>query len=120
MNRDAEDLLTQWGRWSRQQVGVPRCTSPSYVLMRDNVEQIDSLPAACITDEEAMMIDRMVAIMARRWPKMAQCITVYYRGLDMTMAEVGKQVNETRLKVREYIIAGHAYIDGGLEMREAA
>lgn len=118
--RDAEDLLTHWGRWSRQQVGVPRCTSPSYVLMRDNVEQMDSLPAACITDEEAMMIDRMVAVMARRWPKMARCITVYYRGLDMTMAEVGKQVGETRLKVRELIIAGHAYIDGCLEMREAA
>lgn len=120
MNRDAEELLTQWGRWSRQQVGVPRCTSPSYVLMRDNVEQMDSLPAACITDEEALMIDRMVAVMARRWPTMASCITVYYRGFDMTMADVGKQVGLARLKVRELIIAGHAYIDGCLEMREAA
>ena len=118
--RDAEDLLTQWGRWSRQQVGIQRCTSPSYVLMRDNVEQTGGLPDADITDEEAMMIDRMVAVMARRWPKMAQCITVYYRGMDMTMAEVGKQVNETRLKVREYIIAGHAYIDACLDMRVAA
>lgn len=118
--RDAEELLTQWGRWSRQQVGVPRCTSPSYVLMRDNVAQAGGLPDADITDDEAMMIDRMIAVMARRWPKMAQCITVYYRGMDMTMAEVGKHVGETRLKVREFIIAGHAYIDGCLEMREAA
>lgn len=45
---------------------------------------------------------------------------MYYRGPDMTMAEVGKQVGETRLKGRELIIAGHAYIDGCLEMREAA
>lgn len=62
----------------------------------------------------------MVAIMGRRWPAMAACITVYYRGLDLTMAEVGKQVGLARLKVRELIIAGHAYIDGCLEMREAA
>jgi hypothetical protein len=51
---------------------------------------------------------------------MAACITVYYRGFDMTMADVGKEVGLARLKVRELIIAGHAYIDGCLEMREAA
>jgi hypothetical protein len=118
--RDAEDLLTQWGRWSRQQVGVPRCTSPSYVLMRDNVEQMDCLPAASITDDDAMMIDRLVAVMGRKHAKMAECIRVYYRGIDKTMAEVGKEVNETRLKVREYIIAGHAYIEACLDMRAAA
>lgn len=118
--RDAEDLLTHWGRWSRQQVGIPRCTSPSYVLMRDNVEQLDELPAASITDDDAMMIDRFVARMGRRHPEMADCVRVYYRGLDKTMAEVGKELGLARLKVRELIIAGHAYIEGCLEMRAAA
>ncbi|RON17934.1 hypothetical protein BK660_21840 [Pseudomonas brassicacearum] len=118
--RDAEDLLTQWGRWSRQQVGIPRCTSPSYVLMRDNVEQMDSLPAASITDDDALMIDRFVALMGRRKPDMADCIRVYYRGLDKTMAEVGKELGLARLKVRELIIAGHAFIEGCLEVRVAA
>lgn len=101
-------------------MGVPRCTSPSYVLMRDNVEQMDSFPAANITDEEAMMVDRFVARMARRHAKMAECVRVYYRGIDKTMADVGKEVGETRLKVREYIIAGHAYIEGCMEMGIAA
>lgn len=118
--RDAEELLTHWGRWSRQQVGVPRCTSPSYVLMRDNVEQFDSFPTADITDEEAMMVDHFVARMARKHAKMAECVRVYYRGMEKTMADVGKEVGESRLKVREYIIAGHAYIEACLEMRVAA
>lgn len=118
--RDAEDLLTQWGRWSRQQVGVPRCTSPSYVLMRDNVEQMDSFPAANITDEEAMMVDRFIARMARKNPDMASCICSYYRGFDKTMADVGKELGLARLKVRELIISGHAYIEGCLEISLAA
>jgi hypothetical protein len=118
--RDAEDLLTHWGRWSRQQVGIPRCTSPSYVLMRDNVEQFDSFPTADITDDEAMMIDRFVALMGRRKPDMADCIRVYYRGMDKTMADVGKELGLARLKVRELIIAGHAFIEGCLEVRMAA
>jgi hypothetical protein len=88
--------------------------------MRDNVEQMGGIPSADITDDEALMIDQIIGRMSRRYAKMAECITVYYRGLDLTMADVGKQVNETRLKVREYIIAGHAYVEGCLEMSEAA
>jgi len=118
--RDAEDLLTHWGRWSRQQVGISRCTSPSYVLMRDNVEQTGGLPDADITDDDALMIDRFVALMGRRKPTMADCIRVYYRGMDKTMAEVGKELGLARLKVRELIIAGHAFIEGCLEVRMAA
>jgi hypothetical protein len=88
--------------------------------MRDNVEQMDCLPAASITDDDAMMIDRLVALMGRKRPDMAACVRVYYRGLDKTMAEVGKELGLARLKVRELIIAGHAYIDGCLEMKMAA
>lgn len=119
MQYDAEELLTQWGRWSRQQVGVPRCTSPSYVLMRDNVEQMDCFPSANITDDDAMMVDHIVARMARRYPKAAECVKVFYRS-DMTLADVGKIVGEPRLKVREYLIAAKGYVEAFIEMKEAA
>lgn len=117
--RDAEELLTQWGRWSRQQVGVPRCTSPSYVLMRDNVEQMDCLPAACITDDDALLIDQIVARMSKRYPKTAECVVIFYRS-DRTLAEVGRIVGEPRLKVREYLIAAKGYVEAYMEMGVAA
>jgi DNA-directed RNA polymerase specialized sigma24 family protein len=116
--RDAEELLKEWGTWTWQGAGVPRCTSPMYALMRDNVEQI-SPPVAAITDDDAMMIDRIVAAMGKRYPKMAECVVVYYR-LDVTMEEAGKIVKLNRLKVREMLIAAKAYVDACLDMRAAA
>ncbi|BBP51229.1 hypothetical protein PHLH3_08550 [Pseudomonas sp. St386] len=119
MTYDAEELLTQWGRWSRQQVGMPRCTSPSYVLMRDNVEQIGGLPAADITDDEAVLVDRIIARMSQRYPKTAECVVIFYRS-DRTLAEVGRIVGEPRLKVREYLIAAKGYVEAYMEMGVAA
>lgn len=119
MTYDAEELLTQWGRWSRQQVGMPRCTSPSYVLMRDNVEQMDCLPAANITDEDAVLVDQIIAKMSRRYPKAAECVTIFYRS-DRTLEEVGRLVGESRMKVREYLIAAKGYVEAYLEMSVAA
>jgi hypothetical protein len=119
MMRDAEELLTQWGIWSRQQVGVPRCTSPSYVLMRDNVEQMNDYPTAEITDEEAVLVDQIVARMSRRYPKAAECVVIFYR-TDRTLDEVGKIVGESRMKVREYLIAAKGYVEAYMEMGVAA
>lgn len=116
--RDAEELLTQWGLWSWQSVGVPRCTSPMYALMRDNVAQHDE-PRANLTEEEAMLIDRLVSTMGRRNPRNAAVVTLYYRH-KMTMHDIGKVISESRLKVREMLIAGAAYVEAGLDMTAAA
>lgn len=116
--KDAEELLTQWGIWSWQGTGVPRCTSPMYALMRDNVAQ-HSEPVANITEEEAMLVDRLVATMKRRHHLMAEVVTYYYRH-QLTMQDIGKGLDISRLKVREILIAGHSYIEAGLDMREAA
>ncbi|WP_189635874.1 antiterminator Q family protein [Pseudomonas chlororaphis] len=115
---DAEELLTQWGRWVWQGSGVPVYTSPSYALMRDNVEQL-YLPAAAITDDEAMMIDRMIAVMGRRDEVMANCVRLYYC-TNRTMEQVGKLMQLSRLKVRELLIAGKTYVEACLDMRAAA
>lgn len=116
--KDAEELLTQWGIWSWQGAGVPHCTSPMYALMRDNVAQ-HSDPVANITEEEAMLIDRLVAAMGRRHTRTAGVVILYYRH-QMTMQEIGKALDISRLKVREILIAGNSYIEAGLDMREAA
>ncbi|WP_223528360.1 antiterminator Q family protein [Pseudomonas sp. A-RE-23] len=120
MTYDAEELLTQWGRWVWQGAGVPGYgISPLYALMRDNVEQVTrSLPAA-ISDDEALMVDRAVASLWKRYPKTADCVRFYYC-TGMTMQSVGNGLGLSRLKVRELIIAGNNYIQACLDMRAAA
>jgi hypothetical protein len=116
--KDAEELLTQWGIWSWQGAGVPRCTSPMYALMRDNVAQ-HSDPVANITDDDAMRVDRIVATMANRYPKTADCVKLFYRS-DLTLDQVGKIVGEPRMKVREYLIAAKGYVEAFMDMDVAA
>lgn len=117
---DAEELLTQWGRWVWQGAGVPGYgVSQIYAIMRDNVEQPTSTLPAAITDDEALMVDSAVASLWKRYPKTADCLRIYYC-TEMTMDGVGKVIGESRLKVREMIIAGSNYIQACLDMREAA
>lgn len=113
---DAEELLTQWGRWVWQGAGIPRYVSPSFALMRDNVAQ-HSRPAAAITDDDAMMIDSIIARMGRRDPQMAECVMIYY-ATGRTMHGVGLVMNLQRLKVRELLMAGKCYVEAVLDMHE--
>lgn len=77
MTRDAEELLTQWGKWVWQETGVPRCGSPMLAIMRDNVAMERCLSAS-ISDDDAMLIDGIIARMGRRDEEMANCVRVYY------------------------------------------
>lgn len=117
--RDADELLKQWGVWSWQSVGVPRCTSPMYVLMRDNVAQ-HSEPLADICDDDALAVDRIIGTMRRFRPEMAEIVTLYYRH-NLTMSRIGEMLSGVpRLKVREIILAGQAYVDAGIDLTVAA
>lgn len=116
--RSAEDLLENWGRWVWRGAGVPSYVSPSLALMRDNVA-MDSAPAPVITDEEAMLVDSIVARMWRRDPQMADCVRVYYC-TGRTMHGVGQVVGLHRKKVAELLLAGRTYVDACLDMLAAA
>lgn len=117
---DAEELLTQWGRWVWQGAGVPGYgVSQIYAIMRDNVEQPTARLPAAITDDEAMAVDRAVASLWRRYPQTADCLRVYYC-TDRTMQQVGTLLGFPRLKVRELLIAGNNYVQACLDMRVAA
>jgi hypothetical protein len=116
--RDAEELLTNWGRWVWHQAGVPRYTSPMFALMRDNVAQ-ESVPAPVITDDEAMMIDAIVARMWRRDEQMADCLRIYYC-TSRTMHGVGVVLGIHRKKVAELLLAGRAYVEGSIDRVEHA
>lgn len=120
MTYDAEELLTQWGRWVWQGAGVPGYgVSQIYAIMRDNVEQPTARLPADISDDEALMVDSAVAALWRRAPRCADCMRIYYC-TDMTMEQVGKIMQLPRLKVREMIIAGNNYVQACMDMKRAA
>lgn len=90
-----------------------------YALMRDNVAQ-HSEPLADICDDEALAVDRIVGTMRRCRPQMAEIITLYYRH-KLTMSRIGQMQDDMpRLKVREIILAGQAYVDAGMDMSAVA
>jgi len=123
---DTEWMLEQWGYWRMSGMGVPRYVSPSFALMRDNVQQ-ESCSSYNITDELAMTIDGCIALLGRRESeravdcvKMSDCLWLYY-GAKYTAVRVGKQFGIGEAKARELIKSGVAWIDGRLEtIREAA
>lgn len=118
MTRDANELLAQWGVWVWQGVGGLGYISPMHALMRDNVEQ-EGRPVARITEEEAMRIDAIIAALWQRSPLVADCLRVYY-ATERTHEQVGRLLGLPRLKVREYLLQGVAYVEGRIDERVAA
>lgn len=119
-------MLEQWGWWRMSGMGVPRYVSPSFALMRDNVQQHSSISFS-ITDELAMSVDSAVARLTARekqhgvsGPFMGDCLWLYF-GAKWTAVRVGKHHGISEAKARELIKAGVAWVDSALEsMREAA
>ncbi|HFQ9136581.1 antitermination protein Q [Pseudomonas aeruginosa] len=123
---DTEYMLEQWGWWRMSGMGVPRYVSPSFALMRDNVQQHSSISFS-ITDELAMSVDSAVARLTARekqhgvnGPFMGDCLWLYF-GAKWTAVRVGKHHGISEAKARELIKAGVAWVDSALEStREAA
>lgn len=122
---DTEYMLEQWGWWRMSGMGVPRYVSPSFALMRDNVQQHGG-HCYNITDELAMTIDGAVARLTARekgrtdTPLMGDCIWLYF-GAKWPAHRIGKHYGVGEAKARECIKAGVAWIDSALEMmREVA
>ncbi|MGQ7956494.1 antiterminator Q family protein [Pseudomonas sp. SP16.1] len=122
---DTEWMLEQWGWWRMSGMGVPRYVSPSFAIMRDNVQQAGG-PSFSITDELAMAVDSCVARLCAReagrtkGPLMGDLIWLYF-GAKWPALRIAREYGVGEAKAREVIRAGVAWIDAALEnLREAA
>lgn len=111
---DIEYLLLQWGIWVRVQAGVPRYVSPHFALMRDNV-QMHGEPSPAITDDTAMLIDRLIGRLYDRYPDSGTALWNYYRYAGLTYRQLGRLMGMNHAKVEKLISVGSAWIDGCLE-----
>jgi hypothetical protein len=122
---DTEWMLEQWGWWRMTGMGIPRYVSPSFAIMRDNVQQTGG-PSFSITDELAMAVDSCVARLCAReagrtnGPLMGDCLWLYF-GAKWPALRIAKHYGVGEAKARETIRAGVAWVDAALEnLREAA
>lgn len=107
--RSVENLLEHWGRWVILGSGVSCCAS------REN--DVDD---PMITDDEALLIDRLVGRLRNRYPECGEVIIRYYTSRDTSLSVVGKKLGFGEEKTRQLWKSGIAWIDGALETRRAA
>lgn len=109
VERAAEDLLEHWGRWVVLGSGVSCCAS------REN-----TILDPMITDDEALMIERLVGRLLKRYPECGQVIMRYYTSRDTSLEQVGKKLGFGMEKTRQLWKAGVAWVDGALDVRREA
>lgn len=110
IERTVEDLLEHWGRWVVLGSGVSCCAS------REN-----DIATPMITDDQALLIDRLVGRLRNRYKEAGDVIIKYYTSRDISLMVVGKKLGFGEEKTRQLWKAGVAWIDGALESkREAA
>lgn len=105
--RDTEELLEQWGMWVVQGSGVASCS----------VVGVRATPM--ITDDQGLLIDRLVGRLGNRYPECGEVILRYYTS-GMPLDSLAKKLGMGKEKVRQLWKAGVAWIDGALEQRREA
>jgi len=108
-DRTVEDLLMHWGRWVVLGSGVSCCAS------REN-----EIATPMITDDEALLMDRLVGRLRHRYAESGNVIIKYYTSFDTSLMVVGKKLGFGEEKTRQLWKAGIAWIDGALEIRREA
>ncbi|MDF0731036.1 antiterminator Q family protein [Pseudomonas entomophila] len=109
LERSAEELLENWGRWAVLGSGVASCAS------RENAT-LD----AVITDDEALVIDRLIGRLCQRYPECGAVLMKYYMARDLSLRDAGHKLGFKEEKTRQLWKAGVAWVDGALEVRREA
>jgi hypothetical protein len=110
---DTEYLLQQYGLWLRVQAGIPHYVSPSFALLRDNV-QIDRGIDPAITDDLAMLLDRLVCRLYRRYPGSGMALWNFYRYQGMSYRQLGRLMGCSHVRAQELVTVGAAWVDSAL------
>lgn len=116
-------LLSQWAKWARM-----GCCSPNGFgespMFQDVISDVVK-PNLLITEEEAMLIDSIIAKLKIRDREMAKALVVFYfsDGNASHVARVlsdaaGQKINRKRVDV--LVKAGTAWVDACLFIRGAA
>ena len=109
-------ILEQWARWARVNpdfaLGYPNAT-PFRRLLGSTVS------SSLISDDDAMVVDTMVAKLQQRHPEMGKAVALYYLG-TCNVSRVARAMGIYHSKADSLIKSGTAWLDAALGMPEAA
>lgn len=111
-------LLTQWGIWLRYGDGIPRCVSPHYALMRDNVEQHSSAPVAMISEDLCMLVDGIVARLRHRNEKMGDAL-IYRYAWGVSYSIIGRRLDVSKPRAESLVKSGELWVEAIIDDRLA-
>ncbi|TQV85206.1 antitermination protein Q [Exilibacterium tricleocarpae] len=108
---ETEQKLTQWGQWVIFASGVTGYVSPAFALIKGNMGAV--YPQPCISDDEALLVDRAVGRLLGRDRELGRCVVLYFvRGL--TVRALGKELGLSKDRAATSLRAGVAWVDSDL------
>jgi hypothetical protein len=103
-------LLQRWGSWVRIGSIVSGYVSPSAALMRDNTGGV--VAAAQITDDQALAVDKAIAILNSKKKEQGHAVAVYFICDCDTHAELGRRLKCSKGTAQKRLDSGVAWMDG--------
>ena len=105
-------LLEQWGKWAAS--GKVKNIAPGTLAGLTG----STVKAAYILDEDAEVIDRIVARLKFKDPEMGEAICYYFIN-KRSIRDIAKMMKLSKHKADKMITAGIAWIDGCLSEKVA-
>tara|TARA_B100000965_G_scaffold401306_1_gene424912 strand:+ start:232 stop:591 length:360 start_codon:yes stop_codon:yes gene_type:complete len=99
--KQTEMLLQQWGRWSR-------------ISLKLNIGRGDYTNVALISDDMALVMDKIIAEMGSSHPVLKQILLIYYRD-DYNFPMVANAIKCGETRARALHTAAVAWVDGSIK-----
>jgi hypothetical protein len=107
--RETQQKLEQWGQWLRGGVGL------GYGANVIGSMRGGGLPSAPISDDHALQVDRVVAVLKQTNIEQYECIKLCYVS-RMSYRAIGREVELGVKTVQRRIEAGEYWLDAAFEM----
>ena len=116
--QETQRLLTQWGIWIHISSGAPKLTGDMELVMAETEEFQPS--DCCITDDEGLMVDGVVARLSQLDPEMGKLIRRYYSDKYSSIKQIARDYRTSDRRISTTIKAGEGWIAGVLNEKMAA
>jgi len=106
--RETQDKLEGWGKWMRGGIGL------GYGNVLSDLRG-GGLPSAPISDDQALRIDRVVAVLKQTNYEQYQCIKLCYEGC-MAVRSIAREIKISHQTVTRRIEAAEHWLDVAFEV----
>lgn len=113
VDRRTVKLLTYWGQWAAQGVGIPRCNTNMEAVELALIPGSGSSESP-ITDDHAMLVDAAVSSLMSRNPEMGYVLSRYYRSADPSIRAVAKSLEMPKTRAASLLSTAEAWVEGAL------